>query len=208
MAASARSSNHSSAIRRDLSWLAAATAVGLIVVLTGCSAPAGSTRRSASASSAAAPLQPSSGATSFDAEAAVSGYESALDDLYLNPDAPLDSFHAVAVTPDFLTETAAVALFRQKHFQQDGRRTVVRAAVVGSGSSDQSPSVADSVVVVSCIDVRGVRGTDPAGASIVAPDRQPYLMARMTFVPSGSGAGTAAWRVSEVTNAQAASCSG
>lgn len=138
----------------------------------------------------------------FDAVAHVTAYQSALDDLYLDPTLPLDSLHAVSVEPDFLTETSAVADFRAKGYRQDGRRVVVTATA--NESTGAEPGKA-SIEVTACIDVSQVRGVDAAGTSIVAADRMPYLMSQLTFVQTAPGDPTS-WRVSHGSNAQAASC--
>jgi hypothetical protein len=138
--------------------------------------------------------------------AAVTRYEAALDDLYLNPNLPLDSFHAVAVTPDFSTETSAVAQFREKDYRQQGRISVVEATVVKSSPTGDGIAP-PRVQVEACTDVSQIRGTDVNGASIVAPDRKPFLVALMTFVPMDDS-GSRVWKVSEVTNKEAASCAG
>lgn len=172
----------------------------------------GVTQDSATTKSRSAVPLPSSLATdtsasaAFDPLAAVGSYEGALDNLYLDAATPLDSFHAVAVTPDFLTETAAVAHFRQSNHRQLGRTSVVSAAVNRAGVG-AAVGVNGSVQVHSCIDVHAVRGVDANGASIVATDRKPYLVAELTFVHIGSGTGSG-WKVSQVHNTQASSCDG
>ena len=197
----------------------ASAAAGLLMTVSGCSAPHGPNAASPSASrSAPSPASSGASTTSGPEDPArtevlrtVSAYEEMLNDLYLDPARPLDDLHAVAVAPEFAVAASEIGQFRRQGYRQIGRARLASASVTdvdAGGSSTPSSSAAQSTMhVTACIDVSQVDAVDSTGKSVVPPDRPRYLIERLTVVKIEQSS-DASWRVSEAPNRQAQSCDG
>ena len=196
---------------------AAAAAVVLCLTVAACSssddAPStdptsGTTGSSSSAASTTA--TPSEDAEA-QAVAFVSTYLRVIDDLYLDPNLPLDGLYEVAVAPEATAQATAIGTFRSQGYLQAGRSELVTAtadSVDLTADPEASPAPRlPFVEVTACVDVSQVQATDASGNSVIPADRPGFLIAQLTVVnpnyPDASG-----WRVSEAPNRQAQACDG
>ena len=142
------------------------------------------------------------------AVALVAVYWETVDQLYTDPGLSIDGLYTVAVDPEATSEAGTLQAFRMSGYTQTGQSRVV-STTTGAVDLDATGEAGDlpTVLVTACIDVTQVGATDANGASVVAPNQAPYLVADMTIVniayPDPS-----AWRVSSAPNTQAQACPG
>ncbi|SDG21546.1 hypothetical protein SAMN05660324_1997 [Klenkia brasiliensis] len=159
---------------------------------------------SSASTSSAAPEQQAAA----EAVALVQVYWQTVDQLYTDPSLSIDGLYDVAVDPEATSEAATLQAFRTSGYTQTGQSRVV-STTTGAVDLDSTGEAGDlpTVRVTACIDVTQVGATDTNGASVVAPDQAPYLVADMTIV-NIAYPDPAAWRVSSAPNTQAQACPG